>query len=181
LADKKELRGHFLELRHAAPEDERRSASLTVCEAIADFCRERGITRIGAFSAFGSELDLGPLIQGHPEWQFFLPRVVSRRPPRLAWGTGPLAPGLWGILEPVAAPHATPPVQLLLVPGLAFDTQGYRLGYGGGFYDAALSTLDGEVITLGVGFAVQRCECLPREARDLPVQALMTESGMTWF
>lgn len=181
MASKKELRQQFMALRNATPEVERQRASLAVCEAIALFCQERGITRIGAFWSFGSEIDLRSFIQGHSEWQFFLPRVMSHKPPRLAWGAEPLEPGVWGIMEPVLAPHATPPVQLLLVPGLAFDAQGYRLGYGGGFYDATLAGLERDVITLAVGFELQRCETLPRDTRDIAVQALMTEAGVTWF
>lgn len=181
MASKKDLRQHFMALRNEAAEVERQEASLAICEAVSRFCQSRRITRIAAFWPFGSEIDLRPLIQGHPDWLFFFPRVTSNKPPRLAWGTEPLEPGVWGIMEPVLAQHFDPPVQLLLVPGLAFDAKGFRLGYGGGFYDVALGHLKEEIITLGVGFGFQRCEALPCAPQDLPVQGLMTEAGLTWF
>jgi len=106
--------------------------------------------------------------------------VAGLDPPRLAWGPGPLEPGTWGLQEPAAAPHALPPVQLLLVPGLAFAADGHRLGYGKGFYDAVLAGLRPEVIVLGVGFELQRCERLPASPQDRPVQGLATEAGITW-
>lgn len=181
MPSKKELRQHFLALREGTPETERQQASLVLCETIAGFCRGRRISRLGAFWPYGSEIDLRPLIQRHPEWLFFFPRVSSNKPPRLTWGQEPLEAGRWGLMEPVQAPYGAPPVQLLLVPGLAFDAQGFRLGYGGGFYDTVLSGLQEEVMTLAVGFDCQRCKTLPREPQDLPVRALMTEKGLTWF
>jgi 5-formyltetrahydrofolate cyclo-ligase len=116
-----------------------------------------------------------------PGLSFFFPRIASVEPPRLTWGAQPLEPGSWGLMEPVTAPHSLPPVQLLLVPGLAFADDGQRLGYGKGFYDAVLEGLDPAVVTVGVGFAFQRCRRLPADARDRPVQALVNEQGLTWL
>ena len=78
-------------------------------------------------------------------------------------------------------PDFIPPADLLLVPGLAFDGEGHRLGYGRGFYDALLDRLDGRLPVLGVGFACQRVSRLPRDPQDLPVQGLVTEQGFAWF
>jgi 5-formyltetrahydrofolate cyclo-ligase len=69
----------------------------------------------------------------------------------------------------------------MLVPGLAFAADGHRLGYGKGFYDSALAALKGPVIPLGVAFELQRCEHLPTEPDDMPVQGLATEAGITWI
>jgi len=178
---KRELRRHYLELRDSCPAEDRKRDSLTICQTIADFCGSRGLTRIAAFWPLGSELDLRPLIQGHPAWRFYFPKVASSTPPRLTWGTKPLEPGPWGLMEPALAQHSTPPVQVMLVPGLAFDEQGFRLGYGKGYYDAAISRLPRELITLAVGFEFQRSRALPRDPHDLAVQGLVTELGITWF
>jgi 5-formyltetrahydrofolate cyclo-ligase len=84
-------------------------------------------------------------------------------------------------MEPVHAQHFTPHVQLLVVPGLVFDEEGYRIGYGGGFYDALLERLSPDIITLGAAYRIQRHPQLPYSPQDLPVQGLVTEQGLTWF
>ncbi len=181
MESKSECRSHFKALRNGAPPEARAAWSQTICNRLGEFCTSRRIRRIGAFWPLGSEIDLRPLVQAHPAWIFTFPRITSTSPPRLAWGPEPLEPGLFGLLEPVHAQHFLPPVQLLLVPGLAFDAQGFRLGYGKGFYDALLDRLPEAVITLGVGFSIQQTLRLPISPQDLPVQGLMTEEGLTWF
>ncbi len=178
---KSEFRAHFKALRNGAPLEMREAWSQAICGRLGAFCTSRRIRRIGAFWPLGSEIDLRPLVQAHPEWTFTFPRITSTSPPRLAWGPEPLEPGLFGLLEPVLAQHFLPPAQLLLVPGLAFDGEGFRLGYGKGFYDALLGHLSEDVITLGVGFSIQQAPRLPISPQDLPVQGLMTEEGLTWF
>ncbi len=178
---KERLRERYKALRDAGPDEARAAWSRAACAHVAAFCAGRGIARVGAFGRFGSEVDLTPLAAEHPALTLYYPRITGRNPPRLAWGTPPLAPGTWGLLEPVSAPHALPPVQLLLVPGLAFAADGHRLGYGRGFYDAVLAALPAEVVTLAVGFELQRCPHLPSGPTDRPVQGLATEAGITWF
>ncbi len=63
-----------------------------------------------------------------------------------------------------------------VVPGLAFDDAGYRLGYGGGFYDRFLSDYPGR--TAGLCFSACMTQCLPHEAHDRPVQSIITEQTM---
>lgn len=179
--DKQLLRRRFKALRDGLDPVDRVTWSETVCRQVAAFATSRRIHRVGVFHPLGSELDLRPLVQTHPDWLFFFPRVSSTQPPRLAWGTEPLEPGPWGLQEPVLAQHFLPPVQLLLVPGLAFDRRGFRLGYGGGFYDALLPRLPENVLTVAVGFACQQTDQLPVDPQDQPVHALLTQEGLTWF
>lgn len=178
MESKDEFRAHLKARRNALPEADRAIWSAEICRHLDRLCRDRRLTRVGAFWPLGSEVDLRPAVAAHPDWLWFFPRVASTRPPRLVWGTEPLEPGPWGLQEPVLAQHFTPPVQLLLVPGLAFDDQGYRIGYGGGFYDALLDHLAEEVLTVGVGFEAQLHLPLPVEPHDWPVQALISERGL---
>ena len=178
---KQELRKRFKQLRDAAPPTDREAWSLRICEALSAFCVSRRIRRIGVFWPFGSEIDLRPFVHGHPEWTFFFPRVSSTQPPRLIWGPEPLEPGMFGLMEPVHAQHFMPPVQLLVVPGLVFDEEGYRIGYGGGYYDALLERLSPDLITLGAAFELQRHPRIPCSPQDLPVQGLVTERGLAWL
>jgi 5-formyltetrahydrofolate cyclo-ligase len=192
---KRDLRRRFKALRDACPAEARADWSRRICAHVAAICAARGILRVGVFGPFGSELDLAPLagpeprlqldlppLSGpEPRLQLWFPRVLSLDPPRLAWGLPPLAPGAWGLREPVSAPHSEPPVQLLLVPGLAFAADGHRLGYGRGFYDALLAALPADVPALGAGFEAQRCPALPVDPWDRPLSGLVTETGITWF
>lgn len=179
--EKRALRKHWKTLRDGLPPEDRARWSGQVCDRVARHAASRRYRRIGVFWPLGSEVDLRPLVRAHPDWTFFFPRVSSSKPPRLIWGSEPLEPGLWGLMEPAFAQHMTPPVDLLLVPGLAFDPQGYRLGYGGGYYDALLDHLEGRIPTLAVGFEAQRSLALPVEPLDQPVDGLCTEAGITWF
>jgi 5-formyltetrahydrofolate cyclo-ligase len=177
---KTELRQRFKALRDRVPIPERLLASERICRQVAALCAARRITSVGAFWPLGSEVDLRPLVASQPHISFYFPRIAALEPPRLTWGTQPLEPGAWGLLEPFSAPYDLPPVKLLLVPGLAFAPNGHRLGYGKGFYDAVLDGMPG-FLTLGVGFRFQRCPGLPAEARDRPVQGLVDEDGITWI
>lgn len=178
---KAELRAFHLARRDALPPAQRQAWSEALCGPLASFCRNRRITRVGAFWPTGSEVDLRPAVHAHPEWLWYFPRVASTHPPRLAWGTEPLEPGYRGLQEPVLVQHFLPPVQLLLIPGLAFDEAGYRLGYGGGFFDALLPQLPDEVLTVGTGFETQMHQAVPKEPHDWPVEGLLSERGLRWI
>ena len=90
-----------------------------------------------------------------------------------------LMPGAYGIHEPLAHwPRAVP--DLLLVPLLGFDDHGYRLGYGGGYYDRTLASLS-KVRAIGIAYAGQRMDFLPHDAHDYPLDAILTENGLLEF
>ena len=175
---KTEFRAHLRTRRDALPADSREAWSKAISLQLERLCRTRRFARIGAFWPLGSEIDLRPAIAAHPDWLWFFPRVASTQPPRLTWGTEPLEKGQWGLMEPALTQHFLPPVQLLLVPGLAFDDDGHRLGYGRGFYDALLAKLPEDVLTVGVGFEVQMHLSVPVDPHDWPVQALLSEKGL---
>ena len=94
-----------------------------------------------------------------------------------AWNPGePTVPGIWNIpVPPESAPELLPDV--LLVPMLAFDIAGYRLGYGGGFYDRTLVKLRAlkPVTAVGVAYADQQVDAVPRAGYDQPLDYVMTE------
>ena len=91
-----------------------------------------------------------------------------------------LASSHLGILEPAAdAPVClVATVDLFLVPGLAFDAEGHRLGYGAGFYDRLLTQARPNAFTIGYGFAFQVCPEVPTEAHDQRLQAILTPTGV---
>jgi 5-formyltetrahydrofolate cyclo-ligase len=82
------------------------------------------------------------------------------------------------IPEPRADADVVTP-DILLVPLLAFDASGHRLGYGGGYYDRTLEALDARAI--GIAYAGQEVDALPHEAHDRRLDAVVTEKGMRVF
>jgi 5-formyltetrahydrofolate cyclo-ligase len=175
------LRRRFLALREALEPARRAEWSAMACDHVAALCEARSIAAVAAFWPLGTEVDLRPLMDAHPSIAFHFPRIFSRNPPVLAWGPPPLGPGPWGLREPLHPPFAVPPVQLVLVPGLAFAADGHRLGYGKGFYDAALAVLPADVLTLGIGFSCQRTPVLPTGPGDVAIQGFADETGLTWI
>jgi 5-formyltetrahydrofolate cyclo-ligase len=93
----------------------------------------------------------------------------------------PLVRGNFGVMVPENAPEMVP--EVLIVPMLAFNAEGYRLGYGGGFYDRTLAALRaaGPVVAIGLAFAAQRVASLPLEPTDQPLDAIVTEDGFARF
>ena len=96
-------------------------------------------------------------------------------------GWGELAPGTWGILEPKPeAGRLVPPpaIDLVIVPGVAFDASGNRLGYGGGYYDRFLPALRCGAKTVAPAYAFQVVGKLAPGPHDVPVQYVVTEDGV---
>jgi 5-formyltetrahydrofolate cyclo-ligase len=90
-----------------------------------------------------------------------------------------LSPGRHGIHDPLAHwPKVMP--GLLLVPLLAYDDEGYRLGYGGGYYDRTLAASAG-ACAIGIAYSGQRMETLPHDPHDHPLDAILTEQGLKEF
>lgn len=114
-------------------------------------------------------------------WRLALPVVVGPGLPLAfrRWAIGePTVPAPFGLEIPANEEEVTP--GLLLVPMLAFDLRGHRLGYGGGFYDrtiAALRQRNPAVRAVGVAFARQEVPLLPDHENDMQLDAILTEEG----
>jgi 5-formyltetrahydrofolate cyclo-ligase len=92
---------------------------------------------------------------------------------RLVSALSELVPGRFGIREPAAGP-ALAPLDLIVVPGLAFTTEGSRLGRGAGFYDRFLSAIPATTVKIGVCFEFQRVSELPQESHDVKMDAVVS-------
>lgn len=178
------IRQRVLALRDALPEEERRKRSRVIHE------RLRGLScfqeaKVALFYAsFRSEVETFELIEG---WlsvgkMAFLPVVVpdqKRIVITRILGLDELRPGFREIPEPgreQLRPASVEDVELIVVPGVAFDLNGHRLGYGGGYYDRFLSGLAGRSIEkIGLAFELQLLPELPASAHDVKVDAIVTE------
>jgi len=111
--------------------------------------------------------------------QLALPVVAGRGKPLImrAWSLGePLVAGVWGIREPgPEAPEVEPDV--LIVPLLAFDRYGHRIGYGAGYYDLTIAKLRAKkpVVAAGIAQAAQEIAAVPTTASDVRLDFVLTE------
>ena len=113
-----------------------------------------------------------------------VPVIVAKATPLRfrEWGAGvAMIEGEFGAFIPAEGAWVEP--EVLIVPLLAFDARGYRLGYGGGFYDRTLAGLRARHETLAVGFAfaAQEVDEVPIDGFDQRLDAVVTEKGVRWF
>ena len=137
---------------------------------------------VSGFWPLPGEIDLRPLLhalhhRGHP---VVLPITPKRGDPLTfrRWRPGDVMPAeRFGTPRPIGE-EMTP--DFLLIPLLAFDTKGHRLGYGGGFYDRTLAQLPGR-FRLGCAFAAQQVDDVPVGPYDITLDAVATETGIIRF
>ncbi len=136
---------------------------------------------VSAFLSIGSELDTGPLIAALRArgCRIALPCVEGPARPltfRLYEEGDALVEESFGTRAPAPEAEAVDP-DILIVPLLAFDRAGYRLGYGGGFYDRTLEALRARkrALAVGIAYAAQEVARVPREATDQPIDRIVTE------
>ena len=140
---------------------------------------------VAAYWRVRDELDCQPILVRLMESSqtVVLPVVVGPDQPlqMRVWEKGAaLYEAGFGTLAPSAlAPLAEPDV--VLVPLLGFDRLGTRLGYGGGYYDRTLAQMTKSPTLIGLAFAAQELDAIPRESHDVPLDAVITEAGLRHF
>ena len=174
-----------VQLRHAAREKRRALVSPDFALRLAEYAEDLALPRgtvVGGYHAHNDEADPALLLARLVELgcTIAFPRVTPNAP--LDFHHVPdgavLAPGSFGIPEPLAHwPRAVP--DMLLVPLLAFDASGHRLGYGGGYYDRTLEKRP--VPAIGIAYAGQEVSSLPAEPHDMALSAILTENGVRNF
>ena len=158
----------------------RRLLDLLECLAMPD------AAPVSAYLPIGSEISPLPAMTRHVArgGRICLPVMQGAARPlafRL-WRPGaPLMRGAFGVMEPTEGPWVMPAA--LLLPLLAFDRQGRRLGYGGGYYDRTLAALRARAAPLAIGlaWAGQEVAAVPAEATDAPLDGILTEDGFVPF
>lgn len=177
------LRKAALSARAALSDDVRRAAGLAVAALGAGIVARERPARVSAFVSIKSEIDTAPLMLRLAEMgvPLCLPVVARKGEPLVfrAWRPGePLEDRPFGLKEP---PESAPEVEpdLLFVPLSAFDAEGRRLGYGGGFYDRTLEKLRarGRALAVGLAFAAQEVAEVPVFGHDQPIDGVLTEKG----
>jgi 5-formyltetrahydrofolate cyclo-ligase len=173
-----EIRKQALAARDAMPLDERKAKSREIEERLFSLDEFISARIVMFFASFQSEVDTIPMIRRALTTgkRVVLPKVVG-------WDLAlfeikdleqDISPGTWGIPEPRES-HAVglDEIDLILVPGGAFDEHGNRLGYGAGFYDKLLATF--KKMTVAPAFEAQIVSRIPMDPHDIPVKKIVTE------
>ena len=186
--EKAQMRASIAAARDAIPPSERQTKGLVIADTLVDLLAGRG--RVMVFRSFRSEVPTGPIAErlaaeGHP---LALPHL--ERPDGggadvvpVEWEPGEsLVVGTFDIEEPADLRRLDPIViDAVLVPGLAFDRAGYRVGYGGGFYDRFLPKLRSDADRVAIGFHEQLVDAVPHGTIDEPVDLLVTDREVLRF
>ncbi len=180
--DKQALRRRCRQVRQAFSPAQVAQASQAVCDHLSAWLPfQQAITVLG-YLAFRNEIDLSPLFARWPDKRWLVPRIQEGERPHLVlhpYDPARLVRHRFGMLEPDPALPQVPPhqVDLALVPGVAFDRQGGRLGFGGGFYDRLLPRLP-HAVWVGVTYDELVLDAIPMQPWDRHVPWLVTPTGL---
>lgn len=188
--DKNVLRQRLLELRSGMAGPEVDSASRDIIETVMELEQWKDATEVLLYWPVRNEVDVRPLLQD--AWaegkRLFMPCCRRDEPGHMDFGVvraeKDLTSGSFGIKEPCRSrcefPDAVNP-DLVIVPGVGFDRDGYRIGFGGGYYDRFLARPRKEgFISVGVCYSFQIVDGFPREPWDQPVELICTDKEMIW-
>lgn len=190
LNEKRSLRRAMSDRRTQQPLPERQRAARAVADRLLDLPELRDVAArrgcLAGFVAVRSELDPAAALDEARRRgaRIAFPRVTDDGTPRLRFhlaGDGDLAPGRFGIPEPSPGlPEVTAgDIDVMLVPGLAFDGAGHRLGTGGGYYDEWLERAGAaRPWVVGVAYDFQVVGACPTEPRDQGIDGVVTDARM---
>ncbi len=176
-----ELRRRLIAAREAQPAAERAAKCQEIERLLGPFVDRLPVRTLGFCWPFRGEFDARPLVQRALARgvRACLPVVVSRHAPLAFREWTPAAEMVddrYGIHIPVAGETLHP--EAILMPLNAFDDGGYRLGYGGGYFDRTLAALNPRPLAIGVGFELARVDSIRPQAHDLRMDAIVTEAGV---
>ena len=173
ISGKKELRKHFMEIRNGI----KRSSREAVWESLKENPRFKKAKKIFCYVSAGSEPDTWLLMEEilKSGKTLAVPKCLDKKGNMEAVeikSFSELKPGYFGIMEPEDGRMIEKPeIDLCIVPGLSFDRESYRLGYGGGYYDRFL--FGSEIYSVGICFKELYKEKLPRETNDISVNEVV--------
>jgi len=180
---KDDLRAKALARRDALSAGERKAAAETIAATPLPVELPAG-TVVAGYAPIGSELDPSPLLQALAAKgaALALPVVIARDHALIFRAFAPgdvLVRGAYGIFQPSSDAAEVDP-DIVLVPLAAFDRAGHRIGYGRGYYDRTLQALRAmkKLTVIGLAFAVQEIDIVPRLAHDEQLDCVLTERGL---
>lgn len=178
------LRRANIAARQALPAAQHRQASARILDHLATLLLPRPVGTIAFCWPIRAEVDCRPLVQQLIDtgWRAAMPVVVTPAAPmqfRCWQPEAPMITDRHGIPIPDTNVSKTPDV--LLLPLVAYDTAGYRLGYGGGYFDRTLADCVTRPLMVGVGFSVSAVATIHPAPHDIPPDWIVTELGAKHF
>ncbi len=180
--EKKAIRTALRAMRDDLAAANRAAASHAIARSLLALPEIAAARTVMVFSSFGSEVDTAPIVDGLllRGRRVALPRIEQGDIVPVAHRAGdPMRAAAFGIKEPagveLVAPHER---GVVVTPGLAVVRYGYRIGYGGGFYDRLFRKTRADVARVGVCFAAQLVGPLPHGGHDVAVDVIVTEAGV---
>ena len=171
---KREARDRYRSLRESMSSEQVAQASTALCHRLAEWPVLQNAHTVLTYIAFRNEIDLAQLIERFTGIEWIVPRVVGQRLVLHPYDPARLVRHRYGMLEPAADLPIVEPkaLDLVLVPGVAYDRRGGRMGFGGGFYDGFLPTTQ----ALRAGITYDRClvEELPCDEHDQRMDWIIT-------
>lgn len=176
---KRRLRKELLARRQAIPESDREGVAHSICERLIGLLPAAAL--VMAYSPVRGEVDPLPFVRF--VWEHggdvAFPVVIEGKGlmARKVAGVSQLQPASFGLMEPGPSCPVVDPREIgaVLVPALAYDRRGFRLGYGGGYYDRFLPLLDPAAVTVGLAYETLLVDELPVESHDRRVRWVVTE------
>jgi 5-formyltetrahydrofolate cyclo-ligase len=175
---KREVREHFRAVRESLSPEEVAAASAAHCWRLAEWPLLQRARRVLTYIAFRNEIDLAPLLDLLPRAEWIAPRVVGRRLVLHPYDPTRLVRHRYGMLEPPSDAPVIDPATLdvVLVPGVAYDRRGGRMGFGGGFYDGFLPTTP--ALRVGITYDVCLVDELPCDEHDQRMDWIATPTQL---
>lgn len=185
--DKREIRKLIRERKKKLASTQVQAYSEAVAQNTIEFLRtavkDLSVETVGVFLSLADELQTQPLINrlwsNFPHLNVLVPRVLSDNKHIIFFKYNPEGPHTisnYGIWEPVARETEALVPDVLIMPGIAFDTYGGRVGHGGGFYDRYLEDHGTQImLKIAVAYDLQVLDQVPMEQHDIPVDAIITE------
>jgi 5-formyltetrahydrofolate cyclo-ligase len=176
---REQQRQALISSRQALLAGERAKLTKAIQEAIDSIAPEVAGKAVALYWPFRGEPDLRPWMNvlDARGAQCLLPVVVAKARPLSfrSWRQGePLERGVWGIPIPASGQDIKP--SIVIAPVVGFDEDGFRLGYGGGYYDRTLAGLKPKPLVIGVGFELQKIESIRPQWHDIAMDAIVTEA-----
>ena len=173
---KKTLRKKFISERNSLASDYRNSSANTIFTTLEEQNFFESSEKIFIYVGFGSEITTETFIK---KWinkkQIFVPKIENGKMNLIrlkSWDE--LAPGHFGVLEPTSSDYYEGKIDLVVTPSIVFDNNGYRLGYGKGYYDKYFSSREYD-ISVGLSYHKLLQDNVPKEDHDIKVDVIITE------
>ena len=181
MANKNDIRKKVLALRNRLPKKIRATKCLLIQKKLESLDAFKRARHILFYYTHGSEVDTVPLIKGHLEDKvLYLPKLMNKNNfIALPFKTmRSLKKGMFGIPEPVPGEEVNefPPLDMIIVPGVAFDKSGSRIGMGKGYYDRFLKAFAG-VPRVALAFEEQILDRVPKDPYDEIVDLVLTDQA----